>query len=272
MMKLHLTGRALVTVLALSAVTALQNAAAQVAVDELELFMKAEGARPRTGSIRVTNPTDRSQQVTVEVQDWDRDESGANRFYAVGTLPQSCGAKLKVFPLTLRIEPGRTEVLRLSYDGGGADGCWAIVFLQGSDPSQAVQQQSSITYVVRTGVKVYIEPEGATRVGDVDDVKLVSVMQPVADASDSVAVPHLEIMFRNSGTAHLRTRGMVEIRSARNEEAAKVTIAEFPTVPGGRRRVLAALPALKPGRYVALALLDYDGDEIAAGQFEFEVK
>ena len=271
MMRLHLTGRALVSVLALSAVTALRNAAAQVAVDELEVFMKADGTGPRTGVVRVTNPTDRPQQVNIEVQDWDRDEAGANRFHPAGTLPHSCGAKLKVFPLTLRIEPGRTETVRVSYEGAPGDGCWAILFLQADDPQRATQRQSSITYVVRTGVKVYVEPSGAQRVGDVDGVKLVSVKQSGA-SGDSSTVPHLEVLFRNSGTAHLKTRGVIEIRSAANEEVATLEIPEFPSVPGGRRRVLVALPALKPGRYIALALLDYAGDEIAAGQLEFEVK
>lgn len=272
-MTLHLTGRALMTVLALSAVTALQDAAAQIAVDELEIFMKAEGAGARTAAIRVTNPTNRLQQVNIEVQDWDRDEAGANRFHALGTLAQSCGAKLKVFPLTLRLEPGRTEVVRVSYEGAPTAGCWAVVFMQGSDPAQATRQQSSITYVVRTGVKVYVEPDGATRVGDVDAVNLVALNQaPAAGGVDSVAVQHLAITFRNAGTAHLKTRGVVEIRSANNEEVAKLEILEFPTTPGASRRVLVALPVLKPGRYVALALLDYNGDEIAAGQFEFEVR
>lgn len=273
MTKLHLTGRALMAVLALSAVMSLQKVAAQIAVDELELFMKPDGTRPRTASIRVTNPTDRPQQVNVELQDWDRDDAGANRFHALGTITQSCGAKLKIFPMTLRIEAGRTEVVRVSYEGGAADACWAIVFMQGSDPAQAIQQRSSITYIVRTGVKVYVEPDNAKRLGDVDDVKLVTIKEaPRAGSADSVAVQNIEVAFRNSGTAHVKTRGVIEIRSADNQEVAKLDILEFPTVPGARRRVLVPLPALKPGRYVALALLDYDGDEIAAGQLEFEVK
>jgi hypothetical protein len=37
-------------------------------------------------------------------------------------------------------------------------------------------------------------------------------------------------------------------------------------------RVRAALPALAPGRYVVLAVMDYGGAEIAAAQLEYEAR
>jgi hypothetical protein len=51
----------------------------------------------------------------------------------------------------------------------------------------------------------------------------------------------------------------------------KVNIAEFPTLPGATRRLGVPLPRLQRGKYVLLALLDYDGAEIAAGQVDLEI-
>jgi hypothetical protein len=84
---------------------------------------------------------------------------------------------------------------------------------------------------------------------------------------DTVTVRAVEIAFRNSGEAHLKTRGSVELRRGDNTLVTRLDIPEFPSVPGSLRRVTVELPAdLAAGAYVALALLDYAGQEIAAGQ------
>lgn len=244
------------------------SAAAQLSVDELELFMRP-GSAPRSGVIRVTNSSPQAVQALIDIQDWDRDEAGTNRFHALGTHEQSCRQRLKVFPMALRIEAGATETLRVSFDGAATESCWAVVFIQGNE-QRTQSNQSQITYVVRTGVKVYVEPAAATRNGDVEGVQMV--LQRVAGSADTTAVPHLEVQFKNTGTAHLKPRGAIEIRSADNVAAAKLDIAEFPIVPGALRKLALPLPQLRPGRYVALALLDYGGADIAAGQYEFEVR
>ena len=263
-------GRSLTMAVALSGVMmgSAQSAAAQLSVDELELFMRP-GNAARNGVIRVTNSSQQPVQALVEIQDWDRDENGTNRFHALGTEAHSCKEKLKVFPMALRLDAGATETLRVSFDGSASDGCWAVVFIQGNEQRQQ-SNQSQITYVVRTGVKVYVEPAAATKNGDVEGVQMVT--QRVAGSADTTAVPHLEVSFKNTGTAHIKPRGVVEIRSADNVSAAKIEIAEFPIVPGALRKVALPLPKLRPGRYVALALLDFGGADIAAGQYEFEVK
>ena len=73
-----------------------------------------------------------------------------------------------------------------------------------------------------------------------------------------------------------RRRGRLPVYDETQRRAgsvpARLEIPEFPVAPGGKRRHALVLPKLKPGRYVALALLDYGGAEIAAGQHEFEVR
>jgi hypothetical protein len=63
----------------------------------------------------------------------------------------------------------------------------------------------------------------------------------------------------------------VEFRSANNQVVATVEVERFPIAPGDVRRLVIPLPEMDPGRYVALALIDYAGPEIAAGQLEFEI-
>jgi hypothetical protein len=79
------------------------------------------------------------------------------------------------------------------------------------------------------------------------------------------------VVFRNSGATPLLARGSVEVRRPDNSLAATLPIEEFPTLPGVRRRLLLDLPALPAGRYIALALIDFGGAAIVAGQRELEV-
>lgn len=235
---------------------------AQLSVDELEVFLRSDDAARRTGVIRVTNDTDKTLQALVEIQDWDRDAAGGNQFHPLGTVARSCRDQLKAFPLSLRIEPKRTEPLRIAFEGPADASCWGIVFIQSSEPQRSSTEQSEITYIIRTGIKVYVEPVRAARLGDVDSVRLVT-----GDTASTV-----DVYFRNAGNAHLKPRGVVEIRSANNETVANLEIKEFPIVPDGIRRLSLPMPKLAAGRYIALALIDYQGEEIAAGQLEFEIR
>jgi hypothetical protein len=70
----------------------------------------------------------------------------------------------------------------------------------------------------------------------------------------------------------VKPRGAVEIRRADNTSAGRVDILEFPLEPAAVRRIVVSLPALSPGQYVLLALLDFGGAAIAAGQLELLVR
>jgi hypothetical protein len=50
-------------------------------------------------------------------------------------------------------------------------------------------------------------------------------------------------------------------------------IAEFPTLPGAVRKLLVDIPnGLSPGDYVVLALIDFGGAELVAGQIDYQAK
>lgn len=246
--------------LTLTALLQTVPAAAQVSVDELEVFLQPGAAT--SGMIRVTNDGDQPTQVLVDVQDWRRQPTGANEFLPFGSLPSSCGDRLQVFPLALRLEPLETQPLRVTFTGDSTDSCWNVVFVQADRP-QTAADQSRITYVVRTGVKVYVEPARAARAGEIERVELLP---------DSAGTRRARVSFRNLGEVHVKSRGALEVRRADNTLAARIDLPEFPLEPGALRQLVVVLPALAPGQYVALAMIDYGGADIAAGQLELVVR
>jgi hypothetical protein len=85
------------------------------------------------------------------------------------------------------------------------------------------------------------------------------------------ALKQVVITYRNTGGRQTLTHGTVEVRRPDNSLVTKIDVPEFPTLPGATRRLGVTLPRLERGKYVLLALLDYEGAEIAAAQVELEI-
>ncbi len=258
--------------IALSAATV--EAGAQLLVEPLEVVLMP-GSNP-TSSFTITNEGKTAVQASLAFEDWDRDDMGLNRFYAPGTQAGSCGRMVRVFPEAIRLEPRQSGVVRVMLvDADTARrACWSIVFVETREPPSQAQRQ--ITFSLRTGVKIYIELPTLAREGSVEDMNFQPHLRyedggtrAVVDSTQKDAV----VAFRNSGGVQLRAHGAMEIRRLDNSLVNKIDVDEIPVLPGARRLIRFPIPAnLAPGRYVLLALLDYGGDELAAGQLEYEVR
>ena len=92
-------------------------------------------------------------------------------------------------------------------------------------------------------------------------------------ASNSGVTHQIAVRFHNTGAMHLVAKGRLEFRRLDNSLASQVPIAEFPTLPGAIRRVLVDVPGgLAAGDYVVLALIDFGGAELVAGQIDYQAK
>ena len=280
-------GRVRRSVLALCAVIGVvvsQSASAQLLVDPLEVTIVAAGTNRVPASFSVSNTSNEVVQATITRSDWDRAENGDNRFLAAGSTGTSCGANLSVSPLSIRVEPHTSRVIRLGIQSGAAvpKECWDIFFVE-EIPRRASAKGNSLQYIFRTGVKVYVAPPGLSRDGAVENMAIEDVPVPRSTASTTPAttvanVPaatkrQISVVFHNTGGTHLLAKGRLEFRRIDNSLAAQVTIPEFPTLPGATRKVMLDVPAgLTPGDYVVLALIDFGGAELVAGQIDYQAK
>jgi P pilus assembly chaperone PapD len=247
---------------------------AQLAVDRLDLALTPARAGRVTGSILVSNESTAPVQASISREEWDRAENGDNRLLPVGTTGASCGDRLTVSPAVLRLEPHASERVRVSMNGTPASGkeCWDIVYLE-----QALQQSpvrgNSLTYRFRTGVKIYVVPEGVRRDAQIEDMRMEGASGATGVSGSTGSPRQVSIMFHNTGGIHLLSAGRVEFRRFDNSVAAQIPIKEFPTLPGAVRKLAVAIPSsLGAGDYVVLALIDFRGSEIAAGQIELTLK
>ena len=252
---------------------------AQLLVDPLEVTLLTAGADRVAGSFSLTNTSDAPVQATISRSDWDRAENGDNHFLAAGSTGKSCGPMLSVSPLSVRIEPHASRVVRLSVqtDAALTRECWDIVFIE-EVPQRAPTKGNSLQYIFRTGVKVYVAPPGLTRDGAIENMEVVDAPAKAASARNAAAVSapakrQVAIRFHNTGGMNLVAKGHLEFRRLDNSLAREVPIDEFPTLPGATRRVLVDIPAdLAAGDYVVLALIDFGGAELVAGQIDYQAK
>jgi P pilus assembly chaperone PapD len=260
-----------------------QRASAQLLVDPLEVTIIAAGANRVPTSFSVSNTSDEVVQATISRSDWDRVENGDNRFLPAGSSGTSCGTNLSVSPLSIRVEPHTSRIVRLAVQTGAvvAKECWDIFFVE-EVPRRASAKGNSLQYIFRTGVKVYVAPPGLTRDAAVENMAIEDA--PVAKTASSTPVTtvsnapsatkrQISVLFHNTGGMHLLSKGRLEFRRIDNSLAAQVTIPEFPTLPGATRKVMLDVPAgLTPGDYVVLALIDFGGAELVAGQIDYQAK
>lgn len=244
-------------------------ARAQLTVSPAELIL-VPGTTP-VASFMVANEARTTVQAVLYQNDWDRDDFGENRFYPTGTQVGSCGDRVKVFPQTIRVEPGARQSIRVSAEAGTyTSPCWTVVFVESAPrPSGG---GSRIVYITRLGVKVYVNPPGMTRDAEVLGFALEKAVQtangPVVDTTQDV----LGLRVRNSGGVPLRLEGRVEFRDFGNNVVRTERIEETPALPGSTRRLQIKIPELRPGKYVALALVSYGGEDELAAQLELDIR
>lgn len=241
---------------------------AQLSVDRVEAMIRPTSQREREVVINVRNDGDKTVQAVIRLEDWNRTNEGTNQWFPVGTQRGSCGKALSVFPLTASLDPGGSQNIRIMLDSALAPSseCWSAAIVE--TVQAGVRQGLQVGYVLRTAVKLYVQPPGLRADGEIPALRVA------ADGTQSASADsarHIEVEFENTGTVHVVAQGTVEFRRPDNSVAARVALPTVYTLPQARQIVKTGMPHLPPGRYVILATLDFGGVEIAAAQIEYEV-
>lgn len=218
-----------------------RSASAQVTVSPIV------SERPNE-TITIANSGSSALRLEATVGDFEQYGDGSHRILSPGESPHSCGGRLHVGSVPTQVGPEREVRIAVRVDPG-AEACWSAILLRVSDGAG------------RGGmfvIKLYGIPAGATPEAEVTGL--------------SVTPAEMRLEVRNAGNVPVRPRGRLEFRTVDGVVVAAQEIPAFGVHPGVQRVLrLPVSAALKPGRYVALAILDVGVADLLAGQTTLSV-
>jgi hypothetical protein len=245
-------------------------------VAPLRFEFDLEKGRTGTASIRVSNNGEEPVSVKVYQKDFMVDPINQDIILAPGKCKRGCAEWLIISPSNLDLGPKERKNVRITLtvpeDARGT--YWAIIFVeQSSKPTPIRKLKGGYSFQINVKPRWLVRihenvPGTGEKKGQVTDI---SVTPQAAESPLKIAVE-----FENTGNMLLRCNGYVEIRDEGGNEVETIQIGSkgrFSVYPDGKRLVSGTVSKrLSPGDYIALAIVDYGGEELVAGELEFQVK
>lgn len=231
-----------------------------------DIELQVEAGKKYEGFFEVYNNGDDAQRISIKVVDWEIGENGEMLYYKSGTLPRSCAQWLRLSPMEFELAgKARQKVAySLSFPENSKGSYWVMFDVESVPPLD--NKKGGIRVVGVIGMQFLVtEIKNSVKDGEVSKV---TVIEPKGDAPYKIAVE-----FINTGDTALRNEGRVELRNEEGELVTKVPIEKFLTFPGAKRIKEVSLDKeLSKGEYNILAIIDFKGDHLVAGEVNFEVK
>lgn len=225
--------------------------------------------------VKVTNQADKPVTIRGHLKDYSVDREGKPHELEAGTEERSCSKWLLVSPalFTLGAKEEKRVRATLTLPEGVNGTYWAYLFFeQVSKPEPRIQKKGAATFSLFVKQRWQISVKEAVP-GTAEKRGQISDMNLALHANNS---PEINVEFTNNGNVILSCRGQVQIRGGDGKTVDTFQLAKgegFMVYPDGKRLVSGTVSKkLPPGDYIALAIVDYGGEELVAGEMEFEVK
>lgn len=249
---------------------------ASFSVAPLHLNFNADIGNTITRSITIRNTGKNPVSVVLYKKDFRVELDGSTSELTPGSLPRGCAEWIIISPVNIELAPKESRKARISLtvprDSHGS--YWAKIYVEEASKPKPIKSKEGeygvqVHVKQRWGIAIFEDVPGRReKKGQVTDI---SVTPQTKESPLKVAVE-----FENIGNTLLRCTGRVEIKAAEGNEVETIQIGSngrFSVYPDGKRLVGGTVSKrLLPGDYIALAIVDYGGEELVAGELEFEVK
>ena len=251
-------------------VLSLTGLANSITVTPPRLAFTAESGGYFKDQIEVYGASDKEIRVKTYFMDWDFDQEGTVQFYAEpGRVKRSATAWLQIEPSEFVLPAGSKKMVTISgqVPAGTAPGDYWSMFFVEFLPYSALQM-SGMRMSGRVGGSITVTVPGPVtvkgRIGDFAIQSTVTNGRPAISAA---------VLFVNEGDSVLEPTGRIEIKDLKNKKVGLVTIPPSKVLPQSSRQIrIQEELQLKPGNYVAIAVMDYGGSKLAGYQKVFTVQ
>jgi P pilus assembly chaperone PapD len=243
------------------AMTAPSPADISVDVSPAKYELSTAPGKQETFPITVRNTSGAPVHIVASLADFQVGPTGNYAFSQPGKSPYSLSKDITINPREFDVDAGQFTQVRFSVDvPASAVGEYSnLVFFT----TRPTRKSGGLSIVERIASKIYVIIPESTRIGgEVDDVKA----QSLGDGQ------HYLVDFHNTGNAHVYLSGRVEVKQG----GAVVDRITFPqgllVERSGKRLIDAVGKKLAPGSYSIVALVDYGGPNLVAGQANITVR
>lgn len=244
-------------------------AMASFVVSPMEHHLAVPAGTRGTVSLSIRNTGERSLSLRLYLADSTFGPDGQEEDVALGVLARSCAPWVDLEADLLDLAPGelRQVALDLTPSAEASGSYWTKVYIEEvSVPEPVVEEHSGRRYQVfmrqRMGVRIFQEVPGTV----VPELVVTNVDVALGGESQRMVA----LTAENRGNSLLRCQGWVELRTSRGELVETVRPSadgRFLVFPEGRRIIRAGLPPnLEAGTYSVLAIVDYGGESLVAGE------
>jgi P pilus assembly chaperone PapD len=215
----------------------------------------------QTIPITVRNSSDQPLHIQATLADFKVEPNGSYLFMKPGTGAYSIMKSADVNPREFDIAPNTAQMVRFSFTAPASmKGEYAGIVFFTTRPQRHAGR--GIAFAERIASKIYAYDPNTLRIAGAVD--RVSVKQTAIGEEFAVG-------FKNTGDAHIYLNGRIDVKRGDATVASVPLPAQQLVDRGGVRTLNVFGPKLPPGKYSAIALVDYGGTDLAGGEITFAV-
>lgn len=246
-------------------------AQAGLTVSPGKLYFYENSKIPVTQKVSITNPTTKTLEIGVSINDWNYDKSGSNHIADFNTLKESCSPWIQITPNTFfTIEPNSTKEVEVVLtipevlDPSNPVHTSMLFFTQLNPGDSVDEKGASIKVTVRMGVKVYHAKENTD-----GEISIVDFKANKDDQNNKF----VELEFKNTGKIWTEGKIIWSLFNYKTGKTTELSEEEFYTLPKDVRTVSKKLdPKLTAGQYTISAQILYGKNEtIQLAEMDFEI-
>ncbi|MHB1550028.1 MAG: fimbrial biogenesis chaperone [Vulcanimicrobiaceae bacterium] len=212
--------------------------------------------------ITVSNSSGQMTHVQASMVDFNVTDTGNYTFERIGARPDSLLRWASINPREFDLPAGTSQMVRLTLTipKEKLSGEYAgIVFFQ----TRPTRRAGAVSFSTRIATKIYASIPGTVRVDGA-----ISKMTAAANPRGEI----YRVLFRNTGNAHVYLNGSLQILRAGTTVERVAMPAEMLVERGGDRLIELTGKRLPPGKYRAIATIDYGGKSMTGGEIVFDAR
>ncbi|MDW8329151.1 MAG: hypothetical protein RML48_04115 [Candidatus Bipolaricaulota bacterium] len=251
---------------------------AQIGVSALSVDMNLPPGGSFAGAYEVLNNSQQPRKFTVEIKDYDRNLDGGLVLLPPATHPRSLAKFLSVTPTEFTLAPGQKQTISFTVQIPSTERGpnWSAIVVtslysapspQGGEADQ--QPQPPIGVQIGTAEQFVTKIRRTDPTNAVNRGRILSVRALLPERDRPLRIV---TEYENTGTTFQQLKVELRVINTKGEVVRQRQLSDVVLLPGGKQRIeIPVTPALSPGTYLALVIIDFGGDVLLAGQVRVQL-